>query len=208
MIGVFGGTFDPIHYGHLRPALDVMQAVGLEQVRFIPLHGAVHRDPPQASARLRMQMVEAAVSGQEGFVADDRELQRAGRSYTLDTLAELRRAFPGRPLCLMMGMDAFNGFPGWHRADEILGLAHLIVMGRPGEAALGADVQKLLAAHQCHEVSMVEQRRAGHILLQTVTQLDISSTRIRAMLGKGRMPRYLLPEAVLELIRANRLYGG
>jgi nicotinate-nucleotide adenylyltransferase len=206
MIGVFGGTFDPIHFGHLRPALDVMQAVGLQQVRFIPLHGPVHRDPPHAPAGLRLQMVETAIASQQGFVADDRELQRAGPSYTVDTLRELRGIFADQPLCLMMGMDAFSGFPDWHEPDEILQLAHLIVMRRPGEERLSVVANELLKRHQGREVSMIKQRPAGSILLQTVTQLDISATSIRHMLNQGLMPRYLLPEAVLEQIQTNRLY--
>jgi nicotinate-nucleotide adenylyltransferase len=206
MIGVFGGTFDPIHFGHLRPALDVMQAMGLQQVRFIPLHGPVHRDAPQAPAVLRLRMVEAAIASQQGFVVDDRELQRAGPSYTVDTLKELREIFTDQPLCLMMGMDAFSGFPDWHKPDEILQLAHLIVMRRPGEKQLSVAAQDWLKRHQGCEVSMVKQRPAGSILLQTVTQLDISATAIRGMVSQGLMPRYLLPEAVLELIRTHGLY--
>ncbi|MEJ2609681.1 MAG: nicotinate-nucleotide adenylyltransferase [Candidatus Thiodiazotropha sp.] len=207
MIGIFGGTFDPIHYGHLRSALDVMQMVDLEEVRFIPLHAAVHRDQPQAPAQLRMQMVEAAIAEQSGFVADDRELQRAGYSYSVDTLTELRQLFPEKPLCLMMGLDAFNGFPNWHRPDEILRLAHLIVMQRPGEAEPSIGSKQYLSKRQCHEVSEVKQRQAGTILLQTFTQLDISSTQIRTLLAQGLLPRYLLPEAVLDIIQAHGLYN-
>ncbi|MES9833947.1 MAG: nicotinate-nucleotide adenylyltransferase [Candidatus Thiodiazotropha sp. L084R] len=206
MIGIFGGTFDPIHYGHLRTALDVMQAVGLEQIRFIPLHGPVHRNPPQASPGVRLQMVEAAISGQDGFVADDRELKRAGPSYTVDTLLDLREAFPDQTLCLLMGMDAFSGFPNWYKPDEILELAHLIVMRRPGEDQLSLASQNLLNKDQGPDISMVNQQSAGVILLQTVTQLDISSTRIRSMLSQGNLPRYLLPEAVLELVVEQELY--
>ncbi|MES9942209.1 MAG: nicotinate-nucleotide adenylyltransferase [Candidatus Thiodiazotropha sp. 6PLUC2] len=206
MIGIFGGTFDPIHYGHLRTALDVMQAIDLEQIRFIPLHGPVHRNPPQASPGLRLQMVEAAIAGQQGFVADDRELKRAGPSYTVDTLLDLREAFPHQTLCLLMGMDAFNGFSNWHRPDEILQLAHLIVMKRPGEDQLSLASQSLLKKAQGHDKSMVNRRSSGVILLQTVTQLDISATNIRTMLSQGKLPRYLMPEAVIELILAQGLY--
>jgi nicotinate-nucleotide adenylyltransferase len=206
MIGIFGGTFDPIHFGHLRTALDVMQSVGLEQVRFIPLHGPVHRDQPKASPVDRLRMVEAAIADQEGFVADDRELRRAGRSYTVDTLRELREAFPGQGLCLMMGMDAFSGFPGWHRPDDILKLAHLVVMRRPGEETLSKAARALLKKHQYPGNIKDYQQQAGAIVLQTFTQLDISATHIRTLLGQGRLPRYLLPEAVLELILSEGLY--
>jgi nicotinate-nucleotide adenylyltransferase len=117
MIGILGGTFDPIHFGHLRTALDVRQGVGLDQVRYIPLHRAVHRDQPETPAELRMRMVQAAIAGEPSFVADDRELQRAGDSYSVDTLNSLREEFPDESLCLLLGMDAFNGFADWHRPD-------------------------------------------------------------------------------------------
>ncbi|MCM8857598.1 MAG: nicotinate-nucleotide adenylyltransferase [Candidatus Thiodiazotropha sp.] len=207
MIGIFGGTFDPIHIGHLRTALDVMQAVELEEVRFIPLHGAVHRDQPEVSARLRLQMVQAAIQEQEGFVVDDRELQRSGDSYSIDTLASLRRQWPERTLCLLMGMDAFNGFADWRRPNEILGLAHLIVMQRPGqENPSEPRVREILKSRQCFSHAQLHKQVNGAILMQTVTQLDISATRIRAMLADGQTPRYLLPDAVLQLIEDNQLY--
>ena len=208
MIGILGGTFDPIHNGHLRTALDVMQAVGLDEVRFIPLHGPVHRDQPQASAELRLQMVEAAIAGEPGFVADDRELKRAGDSYTVDTLRELRQEFPDQPLLLLMGMDAFNGFPDWHKPDEILQLAHLVVMRRPGESQLSAAARQLLQRAEIRNDRRLNPDKAGGILLQTVTQLDISASLIRNLIKQDKTPRYLLPEAVLQIIHAEGLYRG
>ncbi|MEW8626811.1 MAG: nicotinate-nucleotide adenylyltransferase [Candidatus Thiodiazotropha sp.] len=206
MIGILGGTFDPIHNGHLRTALDVMQAVGLDEIRFIPLHGPVHRDQPQASAELRLQMVEAAIAGEPGFVADDRELKRAGDSYTVDTLRDLRQEFPDRSLLLLMGMDAFNGFPDWHKPDEILQLAHLVVMRRPGESQLSAAARQLLQRAEIRNDIRLNPDKAGGILLQTVTQLDISASLIRNLIKQDKTPRYLLPEAVLQIIHTEGLY--
>ncbi|MCU7882054.1 MAG: nicotinate-nucleotide adenylyltransferase [Candidatus Thiodiazotropha sp. (ex Lucinoma aequizonata)] len=207
MIGIFSGTFDPIHIGHLRTALDVMQAVEVEEVRFIPLYGAVHRNQPEVSARLRLQMVQAAIQEQEGFVVDDRELQRSGDSYSVDTLASLRRQWPERTLCLLMGMDAFNGFADWRRPNEILGLAHLILMQRPGqENPSDPRVREILKSRQSFSHAQLHKQANGAILMQTVTQLDISATRIRAMLADGQTPRYLLPDAVLQVIEDNQLY--
>jgi nicotinate-nucleotide adenylyltransferase len=209
MIGILGGTFDPIHFGHLRTALDVQQAVGLEQVRFIPLHRAVHRDQPATPGGLRLQMVQAAIAGEPSFVADDRELQRAGDSYTVDTLGSLRETFPDSPLCLLMGMDAFNGFADWRQPGEILQLAHLIVMHRPGSAEPeDARVRDMLKQHRCNQSSEMKGRSGGLIHLQQVTQLAISATRIRALVAAGESPRYLLPEPVLALIGEHRLYLG
>jgi nicotinate-nucleotide adenylyltransferase len=209
MIGILGGTFDPIHFGHLRTALDVMQQVGLDQLRFIPLHLPVHRERPETPAELRLRMVAAAIDGQPGFVADDRELRRAGDSYTVDTLESLRHQFPEETLCLLMGMDAFNGFADWRRPEGILQLAHLVVMHRPGsETPSDLRAQAILQAHRCVGVEALRQQSAGLIHLQTVTRLEISSTRIRSLIASGESPRYLLPDGVLGLIEQNRLYRG
>ncbi len=207
MIGVFGGTFDPIHIGHLRTALDVMQGLGLDEIRFIPLHAAVHRDQPETPAELRLEMVRLAIRHQPGFVADDREIRRAGDSYTVDTLTTLRQEQPDRLLCLLLGMDAFNGFADWHRPQEILGLCHLVVMRRPGEQGpVDPRVKELLESSR---VSTPEQLRAqaqGSVLIHPVTQLEISSSHIRRLLSRGLAPRFLVPEDVLQLIENRHLY--
>jgi nicotinate-nucleotide adenylyltransferase len=207
MIGVFGGTFDPIHFGHLRTALDVLQAVGLAEVRFIPLHGAVHRDQPETPAAQRLEMVRLATRQQAGFVVDDREIARAGDSYTVDTLTSLRQEQPDRSLCLLLGMDAFNGFLDWHCPDQILRLAHLVVMQRPGEEGpKDAVVKALLAEHRASTPTQLRTRDCGLILQQPVTQLEISASKIRRLIAQGRTPRYLLPESVLQLIENRYLY--
>ncbi len=141
MIGVLGGTFDPIHFGHLRPALEMRQALGLAEVRFVPLNVAVHRCQPEASGAQRLAMVRAAVGGEPRFRVDARELQRTGRSYSYETLRSLRSEVGDRqPICLLTGSDAFRDFLSWHRPDDILELAHLVVMQRPGAAA-GLDAR-------------------------------------------------------------------
>jgi len=119
-IGVFGGTFDPIHYGHLRTAFEMLQALRFEEVRFIPCGDPPHRGETYAKATQRLQMVQVAVDGQSGFVVDERELKREGPSYSFDTLKSLRAEFPRRSLGLILGMDAFLGLPGWHRWGELL----------------------------------------------------------------------------------------
>jgi len=207
MIGIFGGTFDPIHYGHLRPALEVQQALGLEQVRFIPLAVAVHREQPAATAEQRLAMVRAALAGQPGFVLDDREVRRSGRSYTLDTLQELHREQPGAIWCLFVGGDAFNELLTWHRPLEILELAHLVVMQRPGSGPPDdPQLARLLAERGCRDPAGLQTAAAGRIFLQPVTQLDISATAIRAGIAAGSNPRFLLPDPVLEIIEERRLY--
>jgi nicotinate-nucleotide adenylyltransferase len=210
MIGIFGGTFDPIHFGHLRAALDVHQALGLSELRLLPLNVAVHREQPVASPAQRLAMVDAAIAGEPGLRADDRELRRAGHSYTVDTLASLRAELGAeRPICLLVGADAFSGFFDWHRPREILRLAHLVVMQRPGarrprDPALRAELERRLTSDRTH----LQQTPAGRIWLEQVTQLDISSTRIRRMLAAGTSPRYLLPDAALHIARREACYSG
>lgn len=212
MIGVFGGTFDPIHCGHLRPALDCLQALALDQVRFVPLRVAVHRPQPLASAEQRFAMVEAAIEGQPGFLADPRELKRKGGSFSFDTLMSLRAELGAeRPLCLLVGADAFAGFLGWYRPTEILSLAHLVVMGRPGpahlfSAGMSRELKGLLDERGCDRREALAAAPSGCILRQPVTSLDISSTRIRGLIGQGLSPRYLLPDPVLALIEEAGLY--
>jgi len=209
MIGVLGGTFDPIHNGHLRAALDVHQALAFSELRFIPLNLAVHRPQPQAGAAERRAMVDAAIAGEPGLRVDDRELSRPGGSFTVDTLISLRAELgPRLPICLLVGGDAFSGFFDWHRPYDILDLAHLVVMQRPA-----ASPQSDLARSAVFERRVVTQRAeleqvaAGRICFETVTQLDISSTRIRRMLAAGQSPRYLLPDAVIEIIDRESYYA-
>ena len=124
-IGLFGGAFDPIHYGHLRTAFELWQALKLTELRFMPTGNPPHRDPLMASAELRLHMVRAAGAGQPAFIVDDREVRRSGISYSVDTLIEMRAEFPDRSLCLLLGMDAFLGLPNWHRWRELFDLAHV-----------------------------------------------------------------------------------
>lgn len=208
MIGILGGTFDPVHFGHLRPALDCIQSLGLHEIRFIPLNVAVHRPPPVAPPALRLAMLEAAIAGQPGFVADRRELERPGGSFTYHTLVSLRAEVGrDRPLCLLVGADAFAGFPDWHRPHAILDLAHLIVMQRPGASASGgAELKALSARRSCGDPRELEETPAGRILFQAVTQIDVSATRVRELVRQGWSPRYLLPDAVISIIESEGLY--
>ncbi len=201
MIGILGGTFDPIHYGHLRTALDVLQALGLEQVRFIPLQNPPHRGEPYLSPQQRLELVQAAVEGTAQFRVDDRELIRQGKSYTVDTLLSLRKELGDVPLCLLMGSDAFRGFPSWHKPEQILELAHLVVMQRPGEHHSDNYKTRFTA-----NPDQLRAAPGGSILFQPVTQLAISATAIREMLRQGRSPRYLLPDSVLKIIEKKSLY--
>ncbi len=207
-LGVFGGTFDPIHYGHLRTAFEMLQALRFEHVHFIPCADPPHRGETYAPAAERMRMVTLAVAGQEGFVADDRELSRAGPSYTMDTLAELRGEFPQRPLGLILGMDAFLGLHHWHRWDEILDVAHIVVAHRPGWKAPDiGPLGELIAERGTHKVGDLHNELQGRIHIHAVTQLEISSTEIRELVAAGRDPRFLMPDAVRDEIYTSGCYS-
>ena len=201
MLGILGGTFDPIHFGHLRPALEVQQALGLDEVRLIPLRDPPHRGQPHSSAEQRLHMLQAAIKGLPGFCIDKRELERKGKSYTVETLRSLRHeAGATKPICLLIGTDAFQQFHTWHRPDEILQLAHLIVMQRPGDPPPSATDNIAKTAKD------LSTKPGGLILLQPVTQLDISSTSIRTLIHLKQNPRYLLPDDVLKIIQTAHLY--
>lgn len=206
-MGVFGGTFDPIHFGHLRTAFEMLQALRFGEVRFMPCGSPPHRGTPIASAELRLRMVQVATAGQQGFVVDDRELQRDGPSYSVDTLTALRAEFPLRPIGLIIGMDAFLGLPKWHQWREILQLAHIIVAHRPGWRAPDiGPLGELLADRGTHRIGDLHQAKAGHIFIHDVTQLEISSTEIRELVAVGRDPRFLMPDAVRDIIATSGCY--
>lgn len=207
-IGIFGGTFDPIHYGHLRTALELKVLLDLAAVHFVPCANPPHRTMPMTDGRLRLRMVEAAIQGEAGFVADDRELTRAGVSYTIDTLQSFRAELPGRSLCLLLGMDAFLGLPEWHRWQELTTLAHIVVAHRPGWRAPTTGVLgALLEERGASNVAELATLPAGRIHVQPVTQLEISSTDLRDSLRARRDPQFLVPDSVREIILDTECYA-
>lgn len=205
VIGIFGGTFDPIHYGHLRPAEEARDQLALTEVRFIPAGQPPLRSPPVASAAQRLAMVELAIRGLDRFRVDARELQRAGPSYTVTTLESLRRELANTPLCLLIGADQFQSFEHWHRWREIPELAHLVVLRRPG-AMLDA-LPEWAPPRVTDDVSDLRRAPAGRLAFLPVHPQDISATRIREALARGESVSGLLPEAVLAYIHTNHLYG-
>jgi len=208
-IGLFGGTFDPIHFGHLRTAFELWQALKLSEVRFLPTGNPPHREAPLAEGQLRVAMVRAAVAGQPGFVVDDREIRRTGMSYSVDTLTELRTEFPERSLCLLLGMDAFLGMPTWHRWREIFDLAHVIVAHRPGwKAPMTGPLGELMVDRGTGNVRELHSSKAGRIHVHGVTQLEIASTDLRQLILAGRDLRYLVPEPVRDIILGTGCYAA
>lgn len=209
---IFGGTFDPIHIGHLRAAWEASEALGAE-VRIVPAKIPPHRPQPVASATERAAMLRAALAGQDRLALDLRELEREGPSYTFDTLASLRSEIGGgRPLVLLIGADAFAGLSTWHRWRELFELAHVCVLTRPAQIpAMPDELAAEVAARKTDDLADLCSAAAGKVLDMVVSALGISATRIRALLAEGREPRWLLPDALLAdpgLLRPYRLKAG
>ena len=208
MAGIYGGSFDPVHIGHLRTALELQQSLSLAEVRFVPSRDPPHRQAPAAAAELRVEMLRQALADQPGFVLDERELNREGPSYTVATLESLRAEGLSRSLALILGMDAFLGLTAWHRWGEILELAHLVVAHRPGwQPPDDGPLGDLLARRRTRDADDLRQG-AGRVLIHAVTGLDIASSDIRGAVGRGEDIRYLVPDTVRETIRRHGCYAG
>lgn len=206
-IGLLGGTFDPVHFGHLRGALEAAECLGLDELRLIPSARPPHRGQPRASAEQRLAMVQLATGGVTGLMVDDRELQRDRPSYTVETLESLRSELGDTvTLFMILGWDAFGGLPAWHRWEELLGLCNLVVLQRPDyDPELPEVLKDLLAARSVSDPGSVSARY-GHIICLTQTPLAISATHIRQLVAERRSPRFLLPDAVLDYIETHGLY--
>ncbi|MFI9654057.1 nicotinate-nucleotide adenylyltransferase [Guyparkeria sp. GHLCS8-2] len=196
MIGVFGGTFDPVHIGHLRLATEVAETLGLSQVHLVPAAIPPHRGEPLLDPATRLDLVARSIADEPRFVLDDREHRRTGPSYTVDTLAEFAAEFPNEPLVLMMGMDAFNGLPDWHEVERILELAHIAVATRPGSQAEGRAAEWL--AERRADPAALADAPVGRIVPVAITRLDISATTLRGFIDQGRSLRYLVPDPVVR----------
>lgn len=196
LIGIFGGTFDPVHYGHLKPALDVKNALALDEVRFIPNQDPPHRESPWLKVEQRIQLLELAVLEYPGFMVDDRELKRQGKSYMVDTLQSLRTDFPRVNLCLILGMDAIAGLRQWHQWDKILTLCHIVVTTRPGYQWDEIADSQWLEPFITDDMACLKREAAGRILLQSVIQVDISASEIRQSIKKGQDISNLVPPKV------------
>lgn len=211
--GVFGGTFDPVHYGHLRLAEEAAEVMGLSSVRWIPAGRPALRSAPQASAAHRLAMTQRAIAENPRFILDDAEVAVERLSYTVPTLERLRRADvcgADRPLVLLTGVDAFVRLEAWHRWRSLFELAHIAVVCRPGYSLSAESLSPALAAEfrarSASDFARLSETPSGHIVAFAMTPLDISATRIRAFLARGMTPRYLLPDAVIDYIRCHRLY--
>ena len=212
-IGLLGGTFDPIHYGHLRLAEELAETIDLGQVRFIPAGLPPHRERPASSPDDRLAMAKLAIAGNPRFRIEEYEVFKTTPCYMVETLAALREEVGyATPLVLFLGLDAFAGLDTWHEWQRLFELAHLAVAHRPGhtpagwEQRLSDPLRRELLARQVDAATLLKHAPAGSILVRETTQLEISASRLRDMLRNDRSPRYLLPDSVIDYIQANHLY--
>lgn len=209
---LLGGTFDPIHLGHLRAALEIRERLAVSEVCLLPCHIPPHRAQPSSDTRHRLAMIRLAIhcdQGETGLVLDSRECEQQQPSYTVNTLRALRSEIGvNRPIILTLGMDAFNSLPSWHQWQDLLKLAHLLVVQRP-ETALNDDdqLQDLLARHQTRSIQDLLSASHGGVWIESITPLGISATQIREQIRAGYSARYLVPDAVWHYIKEHRLYG-
>lgn len=207
MLGIFGGTFDPVHCGHLRAASEVRERLALSELRLMPAGSPPHRSVTFASAQQRLAMLKLALAGQTGLVVDDREVRRAGFSYMVDTLQEIRREEGAKPLLLIIGQDAANVLDTWHEWQQLFRLTHIVIMRRPDSRDVySAQLFREIQPRLVHEVRHLQAVPAGRVLALEVTQLAISSTDIRRQIAHGLSPRLLLPDPVLDYIYQHGLY--
>lgn len=204
-----GGTFDPIHNGHLRTALEIQQWLGIERVALMPAKVPVHRPQPERTSQQRLEMVQRAVADEPALYTDEREILSTKPSYTALTLDSLRRELgPKIPICMIVGMDAYLSLPSWERWQDLLQLAHIVVVKRPGWIYQPSDVMRQFSRQ--HEVSSKERLLdcpCGHVIFHELTPLGISATQIRNLISAEKSPRYLIPDSVWEYIQQQQLYG-
>jgi len=210
-LAIFGGTFDPVHFGHLRLAEESLAHLGLGGVRWIPAGHPPHRGAPQVTGEQRLAMVRLATANNPQFTVDPAEVEASAPSYTVHTLERLRGELGAeRPLVLLVGADAFAGLASWHRWRDILELAHVAVSHRPGfpveAGSLPTELGEIFRQRRQADASVLRSAAGGRIVTFAMTQLAISATQIRKLLANDLSARYLLPDTVLDYIRARSLY--
>ena len=204
MIGIYGGTFDPVHFGHLRTALEIKEIFSLDEVRLIPCAQPAHREIPLTSPQMRLKMLELAAQDHQGLVVDKRELERTGFSYMIDTLISLKNENTNLPLLLIIGTDAFQGLEKWHQWQNLFDYAHIVVITRPTYQQ--QELSNLLTSKLTKNKDKLKSEISGYLFFQSVTQLDISASMIRDTIKEGLNPAFLLPNPVIEYIKTNQLY--
>ena len=203
-IGLYGGTFDPVHLGHVHAALAVHQHLSLDRVHMILSARPSHRQQPLTTNAQRWEMLQLACSPHDALVADDTELRREGKSYAVETLRQFRKQYADDQLCWIMGMDSYLTLPTWHDWQGLVDFAHLVVVQRPGQHSA---MDKELESFQQHfQADSLGTSRAGSIVLLSIPMLDISATQVRCLVQSGGSAKALLADGVSTYINRNNLY--
>lgn len=206
-IGILGGTFDPVHSGHIKLAQYVLKQLAFNEIRFIPCYQPVHRKPPIATPQQRLAMLQLALDAEKQLSIDDREIKRKGPSYMIDTLITLRNDFPETALCLILGFDAFTQLASWKKWQDLLKYAHLIVLNRPESNELSDTlIEQLLAKHETKNPAALRKNLAGKIYQLNMPPIPISATQIRNSLKQQQPIQTELPFKVLQYIKQHNLY--
>ena len=210
-IAIFGGTFDPVHFGHLRSAIEVREALNVRSIRFIPSFIPPHRDAPRTTPLQRLEMLRLALAGSQGFEIDKRELEREGKSYAVDTLCSIRDEIGDAvPLTTIIGFDAYCLLYEWHEWRRLLDFAHILVMERPGYNP--GDLNQVMRAFEngrvVNEPARLGREPCGLICRLRLTQIGISATAVRNVIAAGKSPAFMLPSEVISYIYENGLYGA
>ena len=207
---LFGGTFDPIHFGHLRTALELLEVLNVPQINLVPTGEPVHKLSTGASAVERFEMVRLAVESEPALVADDCELFFDERCYTINTLTK-KRAEVGEdlPIILVMGMDSLLGIKSWSQWQQLTDHCHLLIVARPGyEPEFDSELQSFIDQHKVEDLTELSLRPSGYLAMHQLTPMNVSATQVRKMIKQGSNPRFLIPDVVWDFIKTERLYGA
>lgn len=204
---LLGGTFDPVHYGHLRCAEEARQKLAVKTVSLLPAGQPAHRAMPQATCAQRLEMLRLAIEEFPHLQIDCRELDRAGPSYMVDTLKSIREQWPQRPLHVLVGQDAVNHLDSWYQWLELFELANIVILTRPSaDVSYSRELGDQINQRQIDTVAALNSSPAGAVMPLQVAAIDISATMIKSIIRLGRTPKGMMPSAVWTYILENELY--
>jgi nicotinate-nucleotide adenylyltransferase len=208
MIGIYGGSFDPIHNGHLRAAIEAYERLNLQQIRFMPCFSNPLDKSMQATREQRMKMLRLALTSVENFVIDEREIQQQTPSITSDTLLSLKHDFPDNKLALLLGVDTFLQIPKWERWQELIAHTNIVVMHRPGYTLPHTgELKDFIDAHLTQDLRRCQTGPQHHLVFLEIPMLEISSTYLRGQMRAGNSPRFLIPARVADYLVQEPIYG-
>lgn len=208
LIGVYGGTFDPIHLGHVQAASEVQRKLGMREVRMVLSATPPHRETPFLSAQKRFELLQLALKENSSLIADDIELERSGSSYMVDTLRLMRHQLPTTAIALILGIEAFNHLQSWYEWQELIELAHIVVTDRASFGnELNIELNAFVKKHETQELSQLKELTHGKIYRQNVTPFEVSATQIRSDIQQGISVADFLAPQVWQKIEQLNLYG-